>query len=236
MDSSAEQEDASYAYLAGDDVPANYNEALHRPDANSWLEACQDELRSLKETRTYTPVSTDNVGPVNIVGNQWVFALKRSSDGSVERYKARLVAKGFNQAYLIDYDETFTPVVKWASIRILLALGACFDWEIHHMDVKTAFLNGDLEHSIYMEPPVGSAEFGSHDILWKLQRSLYGLKQSSRAWYQKARDEFLKLDFICVTNRDSAGLFRRLPRPFPPNSDIFTRTPTRYQNNARCGN
>ena len=173
----------------------------------SWLEACQDELRSLKETRTYTPVSTDDVGPVNIIGNQWVFALKRSSDGSVERYKARLVTKGFNQAYLIDYDETFAPVVKWASIRILLALGARFDWEIHHMDVKTAFLNGDLEHSIYMEPPVGSADFGSHDILWKLQRSLYSLKQSSRAWYQKARDKFLKLDFICCNLDHSVFLY-----------------------------
>src|SRR5260370_42095189 len=86
--------------------------------------------------------------------------------------KQRIMAKGFSQAYLIDYDETFAPIVKWVSICILLALAARLDLEVHQMDVKTTFLNGDLEHVIYMEPPLGCTDFGSSEIIWKLEKSL----------------------------------------------------------------
>ena len=96
------------------------------------------------------------------------------------------MAKGFSQAYLIDYDEIFAPVVKWVSICILLALAARLDLEVHQMDVKTAFLNRDLEHVIYMEPPLGCADYRSPGIIWKLEKSLYSLKQASHAWYKKA--------------------------------------------------
>src|SRR5260370_20177913 len=105
------------------------------------------------------------------------------------------MAKGFSQSYLIDYDETFTLVVKWVSICILLALAAQHDLEVHQMDVKTTFLNRDLEHVIYMEPPPGCADYGSPGIIWKLEKSLYGLKQASHVWYEKARDEFNCLGF-----------------------------------------
>jgi hypothetical protein len=108
-----------------------------------------------------------------------VFALKRRADGEVECYKACIVVKGFSQVYAIDYDETFAPVVKWTSIQVLLS--AHLDLEVHQMDVKTAFLNGDLEHEIYMEPPPGCADYGQPDTVWKLEKSLYGLKQASCA-------------------------------------------------------
>ncbi len=98
----------------------------------------------------------------------------------------RIITKGFSQSYLIDCEETFAPIVKWVSIHILLALAACLDLEVHQMDVKTAFLNEDLEHVIYMEPPPGCADFGSPGIIWKLEKSLYGLKQASCAWYKNA--------------------------------------------------
>jgi hypothetical protein len=137
----------------------------------------------------------EEVGSGNIVGCRWVFALKRGPDGSIERYKARIVAKGFSQVYQVDYEETFVPVVKWASIRILLAIGAHLDLEIDQMDVKTAFLNGELEHTIFMVPPPGSIDYGNDDIVWKLRKSLYGLKQASRAWYQKAKEEFGRIGF-----------------------------------------
>jgi len=104
----------------------------------------------------------------------------------MEWYKVRIVVKGFSQAYLINYNEMFAPVVKWVSICILLALTAQLDLEVHQMDVKTVFLNGDLEHIIYMEPPLGCANFGSSGIIWKLEKSLYGLKQASCVWYKKA--------------------------------------------------
>ena len=104
---------------------------------------------------------------------------KKNANGEVERYKAHIVAKGFNQIYAIDYNETFAPVIKWSSIRILLTLATQSDLEVHQMDVKTAFLNGDLEHEIFMSPPPGCADYGRKDIIWKLKKSLYGLKQAS---------------------------------------------------------
>ncbi len=110
---------------------------------------------------------------------------KRNADGSIERYKARLVAKGFSQKEGIDYTETFAPVAKFCSIRALLALAAQQDMEIHQMDVKTAFLNGDLDVDIYMRQPQGYVVDGKEDYVCKLHKSLYGLKQAGRAWYQK---------------------------------------------------
>ena len=158
---------------------------------------CQDELLSLKETQTYTVVGINEVESQNIVRCHWVFAIKTSADGLIECYKARIVTKGFSQIYQINYDKTFAPVVKWDSIHILLALTAQYDLEVHQMDVKMAFLNSDLDHAIYMEPPPGSANYRSKGVVWKLKKSLYGLKQASRSWYQKAKDEFGCLGFIC---------------------------------------
>ena len=96
--------------------------------------------------------------------------------------------------YSVDYEETFTPVVKWVSIQILLTLAAHLDLEVHQMDVKTAFLNGDLKHEIFMHPPPGCAN-GGNDVVWKLQKSLYGLKQASQLWYMKVKNELRKLTF-----------------------------------------
>ena len=110
--------------MAQEDIPCTYKEAMSCSDSNAWLEACQDELLSLQDTQTYIPVSVDEVQADNIVGCHWVFTLKRGPDGSIQWYKARIMAKGFSQSYLINYNETFAPVVKWVSIRILLALAA----------------------------------------------------------------------------------------------------------------
>ena len=115
----------------------------------------------------------DEAEALNIVGCCWVFALKCGPDGSVKHYKVWIVAKGFSQAYQIDYDETFAPVVKWDSIHILLTLAARLDLEIHQMDVKTTFLNRDLDHTIFMDPPLGSADFGIPNMVWKLEKSLH---------------------------------------------------------------
>ncbi len=144
----------NYAYMVQTDIPCTYIDAMNQSDSNSWLEACQDELLSLKETWTYVPVSTDEIETLNIIGCHWVFTLKGGPDGSVEWYKVRIVVKGFSQSYQINYDETFAPVVKWDSIHILLALAACLNLEVHQMDIKTAFLNGDLNHMISMNPPL----------------------------------------------------------------------------------
>jgi hypothetical protein len=120
-----------------------------------------------------------------------VFKIKQGTNGEVERYKARLVARGFTQTYGVDYNETFAPVTKFTSIRCILALAALEDMEIHQMDVKTTFFNGKLEEEIYMEQLQGFVHQGGEHLVCKLHKSLYGLKQSPRAWNQKL-DAFIK--------------------------------------------
>ena len=133
------------------------------------------------------------------IGCKWVFKIKRRADGSIDRYKARLVAKGYSQLYGIDFTETFAPVVRFSSLRAILAIAAAADYEIHQMDVKTAFLNGDLDEDIYMEQPEGHRAVGAQaDHVWKLNKSLYGLKQAGRAWNHKIHAALLDLDFASL--------------------------------------
>ena len=118
-----------------------------------------------------------------IVGCKWVFTVNYKADGSVEMYKARLVAKGFAQIYGVDYLETFAPVAKLNTIRIILSLAANLDWPLNQLDIKNAFLNGELEEEDYMDMQLGFEEKGLAGRVFRLKRSLYGLKQSLRAWF-----------------------------------------------------
>ena len=120
---------------------------------------------------------------VKAIGCRWVFKTKKDSEGNIERHKARLVAKGFTQREGIDYRETFSPVSKKDSLRVILALVAHFDLELHQMDVKTAFLNGDLEEEVYMKQPEGFLSSVGEHLVCKLNKSIYGLKQASCQWY-----------------------------------------------------
>jgi len=161
-------------------VPRNIEEALDDPN---WKLAVLDELNALKKNETWEIVSLPH--DKKKVGCKWVFTIKCKADGSVERYKARLVAKGFTQTYGIDYQETFAPVAKLNSIRVLLSLAANLNWPLHQLDVKNAFLNGELEEEVFMSlPPEFEEKLGRNKVC-RLKKSLYGLKQSPRAWFER---------------------------------------------------
>lgn len=160
-------------------IPNNVQEALADP---KWKAAMEEEKRSLLQNGTWDYV--DCPEGRKIVGCRWVFTIKYKANGEIERYKARLVAKGYSQTYGIDYTETFAPVAKINTVRVLLSLAANLDWPLQQFDVKNAFLHGELSEEVYMELPPGITVPESHGKkVCKLNKSLYGLKQSPRAWF-----------------------------------------------------
>ena len=170
--------------------PRTYAEAMTTPEREQWEQAMREELASIVANHTWTLVPLP--AGRRAVGCKWVLKLKRKADGSIDRFKARLVAKGFLQKEGLDYTETFAPVARMPSLRALLAIAAARDLEVHQMDVRTAFLNGELEEDIYMEQPQGFIAPGSEaKLVYKLHRSLYGLKQAGRAWYKKIDSDSL---------------------------------------------
>ena len=163
-----------------DDDPTSYLDAVKSDDSDKWQDAMKSEIDSMHVNKVWTLEDVPK-GSVPI-GCKWIFKKKIGADGKIETYKARLVAKGYRQILGIDYDETFSPVAMHKSIRIMLAIAAFYDYEIWQMDVKTAFLNGDLEEQIYMTQPEGFEVSGSAGKACRLHRSIYGLKQASRSW------------------------------------------------------
>lgn len=168
-------------------IPRNYREAMTDKYAVDWRKAMQSEYNSLMENNTWvlTKIPNDK-RPIKC---KWVYATKKDNDGNILRFKARLVAKDYSQIEGIDYEETFAPVIKYTTIRLLLAIASKMDLKIKQMDVETAFLNGFLEEEIYMEQPNGYDD--ETDRCCKLIKSIYGLKQSSRVWNDVLNDVLL---------------------------------------------
>jgi len=175
--------------------PQTFREAMQSPEAKFWTQAIQKEIQSLEDMGTFETVNTLPTGR-KAIGSKLVFRIKHNTDGSIERYKARLVAKGFLQMPGIDFDETFAPVVKLTSIRIMCALAVRLKLHFHHLDVDTAFLNSPLQEEIYMRMPEGSGEHEGKIV--RLHRSLYGLKQASRVWNELLDTELQKIGYIRI--------------------------------------
>lgn len=140
-------------------------------------------LMGVEEPMNYSQVVKDSWKIT--IGLKWIFKLKKDAQGNIIIYKARLVAKGYVQEHGVDFDEVFAPVTRLETVRLLLALAAKCEWEVHHLDVKTAFLNGDISEDVYVVQPEGFVKEGKEHMVCKLIKALYGLHQAPRAWYLK---------------------------------------------------
>ncbi|KAL5532213.1 hypothetical protein ACEPAF_5777 [Sanghuangporus sanghuang] len=163
--------------------PYQWKDIKGRPDADLWEKAAMEEFISLIENGTFEPVRLPPGRKP--IGCRWVFKLKRKADGSVDRYKARLVAKGFSQQPGLEFSQVFAPTAKWAALRAILAIAAFEDLELYSVDISTAFLNGEMEHDVYMNQPEGFEDYFGPGFVLKLIKSIYGLKQAGHQWHKK---------------------------------------------------
>jgi hypothetical protein len=170
-----------------------------------------EEMESLHKNETWDLVKLPSGRKP--VSSKWVFKKKMHAKGQAEKFKARLVTKGYPQVEGVDFDDIFSVVAKLTSIRVLMSLVATFDLEIEQMDVKTTFLHGDLEEEIYMKQPEGFVVKGKKDMVCKLKRSFYGLKQLPRMRYEKFDTYILSLGFVgskvdhCIYSKEEGGCF-----------------------------
>ncbi|GKC14039.1 ribonuclease H-like domain-containing protein [Tanacetum coccineum] len=185
-------------------LPRSHVHALRDPH---WKEAMLDEYNALISNGTWALVPRP--ANVNVVRSMWLFKHKFKADGSLSRYKARLVANGRSQQQGIDCDETFSPVVKPATIRTVLSLAVSRDWPIHQLDVKNTFLYGHLSETVYMHQPPGFVDPNKPNYVCHLQRSLYGLKQAPRAWFQRFASYATRVGFQHSKTDSSLFVFHR---------------------------
>ena len=170
--------------------PRSVEEALTE---QCWREAMQAEMDSIQSNRTWE-LSVLPAGH-RAIGLKWVFKVKKDPDGNIIKHKARLVAKGYAQREGVDFEEVFAPVARIETVRLLIAIAAQRGWQIHHMDVKSAFLNGDLVEEVYVQQPPGFVVEGGSGKVLKLRKALYGLRQAPRAWNSRLDSELIKLGF-----------------------------------------
>lgn len=191
-------EEGEMLLLYLNEEPRNFEEARQLKE---WIEACKDELQSIEKNKVWSLVELpEGVKPI---GLRWLFKIKFNSDGTIKKYKSRLVAKGYVQQYGIDNEEVFAPVARLETIRLLVSIAATRGWEVHHLDVKTAFLHGDLRETVYVTQPEGFEVKGSEKKAYKLHKALYGLKQAHRVWNNKLNGILLELGFAKCSKEPS---------------------------------
>jgi histone deacetylase 1/2 len=170
--------------------PTTVTKALLDP---RWRQAMSAECDALVRNGTWELVPPDS--SQNIVGCKWIFRIKRNTDGSIDRFKARLVAKGFHQRPGVDYLDTFSPVVKPTTVRVVLSLAVSRGWTLRQLDINNAFLQGHLSETVHMQQPQGFVDQDHPSYVCKLRKAIYGLKQAPRAWYHELRTFLLHSGF-----------------------------------------
>lgn len=183
--------DGERLLLPINDEPWSYSKAR---ELKVWTDACDDEIKSIVKNKTWELVDLP-VG-AKAIGLKWIFKIKRNSDGSINKFKERLVAKGYIQKHGVDFEEVFALVARIETVRFLIALAASRGWEVHHLDVKTAFLHGDLKEEVYVARPEGFVIEGKESKVYKLHKALYGIRQSPRAWNDKLNKVIGELNFV----------------------------------------
>ena len=179
-----------YTGFAATGEPQTLDEAL---TDERWRNAMDVEYTALMRNKTWHLVPPEQ--GKNVIDCKWLYKVKRKADGSLDRYKARLVAKGFKQRYGIDYEDTFSPVVKAATIRTVLSIAVSKGWNLRQLNVQNAFLHGLLEENVYMKQPPGYENSSQPNFICKLDKALYGLKQAPRAWYARLSGKLQQLGF-----------------------------------------
>jgi hypothetical protein len=180
-----------YGMFTSNGEPQTVEEALG--DKN-WKEAMDLEYNALMKNNTWNLVPPKK--GINIIDCKWVHQIKYRADGSLDKYKSRLVAKGYKQRYGIDYEDTFSPVVKMSTIRIILSIAVSRGWNLRQLDVQNAFLHGILKEEVYMRQPPGYVDKSCPNYVCKLDKALYGLKQAPRAWYARLSIKLIALGFV----------------------------------------
>jgi hypothetical protein len=182
-------------------VPQSYQEVLRRPDAEWWMAAMEHEMNSQIEKGTWRLMKESDLPKGRkAIKSKWVFTYKTTADGFLSRYKARLVATGYSQRKGVDYNETFSPVVRIDSIRVMIAIALAFGLDIEQIDIGTAFLYGDLKEPNYMVQPLGFEQLGPNGerLICELLKTIYGLHQASRAWFQVLKEYLISKGFKCI--------------------------------------
>ncbi|KAK9941415.1 hypothetical protein M0R45_018018 [Rubus argutus] len=196
-------------YVSGDDLSDDDNDALVHfalfadcdpvvfEDAvkdKKWQKAMDAEIKSIEKNDTWELINLPK--GEKTIGVKWVYKTKLNEKGEVEKYKARLVAKGYKQEYGVDYKEVFAPVARMDTVRLIISMAAQNSWPIYQLDVKSAFLHGELEEEVYIDQPPGYVKQGHENQVYRLKKALYGLKQAPRAWYSRIDAYFAKEGFL----------------------------------------
>jgi hypothetical protein len=186
----SEDDSASQLAMFAAADPIHFDDAVK---SEKWRTAMDVEMEAIKRNGMWELMELPAGGKK--VGVKWVYKTKLNEHGAVDKYKARLVVKGYSQQYGVDYTEVFAPVARMETIRLVVALAAQRGWTIYQLDVKSAFLYGELNEEIFVDQPCGYVQKGNEHKVYKLKKALYGLKQAPRAWYSRIEAYFMKEGF-----------------------------------------